>query len=41
MNFFRTVVDPKTFPNQTLGAWSPNGEPNFHNTPKFGHVEFV
>ncbi len=41
MNFFRTVVSPTTFPNQTLGAWSPPDAASFHKTPFFGHVHFV
>ncbi|KAK8131033.1 hypothetical protein PG984_007471 [Apiospora sp. TS-2023a] len=41
MNFFRTVVAPDTFPNQTLGAWSPPDKASFHMTPFFGHVEFI
>jgi hypothetical protein len=41
MNFFRTVVDPATFPDQWLGAWSPPDAANFHMTPFFGHVSFV
>ncbi|CAK4006893.1 domon-like type 9 carbohydrate-binding module domain [Lecanosticta acicola] len=41
MNFFRTVVAPSQFPNQTLGAWSPTDEANFHMTPFFGRVAFV
>ncbi|KAK7976374.1 Translation initiation factor 3 subunit b [Apiospora arundinis] len=41
MNFFRTVVDPATYPNQTLGAWSSPDKASFHITPFFGHVEFV
>lgn len=41
MNFFRTVVAPDTFPNQTLGAWSPPDKASFHITPFFGHVEFI
>lgn len=41
MNFFRTVVGPSTFPNQTLGAWSPPAEANFHVTSYLGDVEFV
>lgn len=41
MNFFRTVTSPKMFPNQLLGAWSPTNQSNFHETPFFGHVEFV
>lgn len=41
MNFFRTVVSPTTFPNQTLGAWSPPDQASFHMTPFFGHVQFV
>ncbi|MCJ1447104.1 MAG: hypothetical protein MMC23_007613 [Stictis urceolatum] len=41
MNFFRTVVDPKTFPKQLLGAWSPPDAPSFHKTPFFGNINFV
>ncbi|KIW07511.1 uncharacterized protein PV09_01476 [Verruconis gallopava] len=41
MNFFRTVVSPKTFPNQLLGAWSVPNAANFHMTPFFGYVKFV
>lgn len=41
MNFFRTVVDPKTFPAQTLGAWSPPDEASFHITKFFGKMAFV
>ncbi|KAI1417903.1 hypothetical protein F5Y13DRAFT_150018 [Hypoxylon sp. FL1857] len=41
MNFFRTIVSPDTFPNQTLGAWNPTNESNFHMTPFFGHVNLV
>ena len=41
MNFFRTVVSPATFPDQLLGAWSVTNESNFHETPFFGHVNFV
>ncbi|EER40804.1 conserved hypothetical protein [Histoplasma capsulatum var. duboisii H88] len=41
MNFFRTITNPQTFPDQKLGAWSPPNEPNFHMTPFFGHVAFV
>ncbi|KAK8069215.1 hypothetical protein PG994_005831 [Apiospora phragmitis] len=41
MNFFRTVVAPETFPNQTLGAWSFPDKASFHITPFFGHVEFI
>jgi hypothetical protein len=41
MNFFRTVVSPSTYPNQTLGAWSPPDQASFHMTPFFGHVQFV
>ncbi|KAI1433468.1 hypothetical protein GGR50DRAFT_503312 [Xylaria sp. CBS 124048] len=41
MNFLRTVVSPATFPNQTLGAWNPPDEANFHITPLFGNVYFV
>lgn len=41
MNFFRTVVAPDTFPNQTLSAWSPPDKASFHMTPFFGHVEFI
>lgn len=41
MNFFRTITDPATFPNQTLGAWNPPDQANFHMTPFFGNVQFV
>ena len=41
MNFFRTVVSPDTFPNQTLGGWSPPDTASFHITPYFGDVTFV
>ena len=41
MNFFRTVVSPKTYPDQTLGGWSPPNKASFHITPYFGHVNFV
>lgn len=41
MNFFRTVVDPATFPNQLLGAWSSPDEASFHKTPFFGNILFV
>ncbi|KAI1633849.1 hypothetical protein F4809DRAFT_644075 [Biscogniauxia mediterranea] len=41
MNFFRTVVDPATFPAQGLGAWNPTNQSNFHMTPFFGSVTFV
>ncbi|KAK8097325.1 uncharacterized protein PG998_005552 [Apiospora kogelbergensis] len=41
MNFFRTVVDSATFPNQTLGGWSSPDKASFHITPFFGHVEFT
>jgi hypothetical protein len=41
MNFFRTIVSPTTFPNQTLGAWSPPDTASFHVTPFFGKVTFV
>ncbi|KAI5920405.1 hypothetical protein F4810DRAFT_436808 [Camillea tinctor] len=41
MNFFRTIVDPATFPDQGLGAWSPTNQSNFHMTPFFGSVSFV
>ncbi|KAI1341728.1 hypothetical protein F5Y15DRAFT_345972 [Xylariaceae sp. FL0016] len=41
MNFFRTVVDESTFPDQVLGAWNPTNESNFHMTPFFGHVTFT
>ncbi|KYK60782.1 hypothetical protein DCS_01920 [Drechmeria coniospora] len=41
MNFFRTVVDPKTYPQQELGAWSPPDKANFHITPFFGIARFV
>lgn len=41
MNFFRTITSPSTYPNQTLGAWSPPDEASFHMTPYFGNVVFV
>ena len=41
MNFFRTITSPSTYPNQTLGAWSPPDAANFHITPYMGHVTFV
>ncbi|OKL55828.1 hypothetical protein UA08_08817 [Talaromyces atroroseus] len=41
MNFFRTITSPSTYPNQTLGAWSPTDEANFHMSPYFGKVTFV
>lgn len=41
MNFFRTITSPDTYPNQTLGAWSPTSQASFHMTPFFGHVVFV
>jgi hypothetical protein len=41
MNFFRTVVDAKTFPDQLLGAWSVPDAASFHKTPFFGHIAFV
>ncbi len=41
MNFFRTITSPSTYPNQTLGAWSPPNQPSFHMTPYFGHLVFV
>jgi hypothetical protein len=41
MNFARTVTTPKTFPKQTLGAWSPPDEASIHKSPFFGHVTFV
>ena len=41
MNFFRTVVSPKTFPDQLLGAWNPPDAASFHKTPFFGNVVFV
>jgi hypothetical protein len=41
MNFFRTITSPSTYPNQTLGAWSPTDEANFHMSPYFGNVTFV
>ena len=41
MNFFRTIVSPATYPNQTLGGWSPPNLASFHITPYFGHVKFV
>jgi len=41
MNFFRTVVSPESFPNQTLGAWNPPNEASFHITSFFGNVTFI
>ncbi|KAI1841887.1 hypothetical protein JX265_010803 [Neoarthrinium moseri] len=41
MNFFRTITSPEIFPNQTLGAWSPPDQANFHMSPFFGHIQFV
>lgn len=41
MNFFRTITNATTYPNQTLGAWSPPDEASFHITPYFGNVRFV
>lgn len=41
MNFFRIVESEESYPNQTLGAWSPPDEANFHMTPFFGNVKFV
>jgi Carbohydrate-binding family 9 len=41
MNFFRTITGPETYPNQTLGAWNPPNQANFHITPYFGRVNFV
>lgn len=41
MNFFRTITSADTYPNQTLGAWSPTSQASFHMTPFFGHVVFV
>jgi hypothetical protein len=41
MNFFRTIVSPSTFPNQSLGAWSPPDAANFHITKFLGHIKFV
>lgn len=41
MNFFRTITSPSTYPNQTLGAWSPPSQANFHMTPYFGNILFV
>ncbi|KAH8690247.1 hypothetical protein BGW36DRAFT_390443 [Talaromyces proteolyticus] len=41
MNFFRTITSPSTYPNQTLGAWSPPDQASFHMSPYFGHVVFV
>ncbi|KAK9771009.1 hypothetical protein AB5N19_01766 [Seiridium cardinale] len=40
MNFFRIIVSEDTYPNQTLGSWSPPDEASFHMTPFFGHVTF-
>ncbi|EED14767.1 conserved hypothetical protein [Talaromyces stipitatus ATCC 10500] len=41
MNFFRTITSPSTYPDQTLGAWSPTNQASFHMTPFFGNVIFV
>ncbi|KAF4998436.1 hypothetical protein FGRMN_3172 [Fusarium graminum] len=41
MNFFRTVTDPKTFPDQELGGWSSPNKASFHITKYFGRIEFV
>jgi hypothetical protein len=41
MNFFRTITSPSTYPNQTLGGWSPPNQASFHMTPYFGYVTFV
>jgi hypothetical protein len=41
MNFFRTITSSSTYPNQTLGAWSPPDTASFHVTPYFGYVNFV
>ena len=41
MNFFRTVVSPESFPEQTYGGWSSPDAANFHKTPFFGSVRFV
>ncbi|KAL6798031.1 hypothetical protein J3E68DRAFT_398854 [Trichoderma sp. SZMC 28012] len=41
MNFFRTVVSPEIYPNQTLGGWSPPDQASFHITKFFGHVKFI
>jgi hypothetical protein len=40
MNFFRIVESAQSFPNQTLGSWSPVPEANFHMTPYLGRVRF-
>ncbi|RBA21011.1 hypothetical protein FPRO05_08458 [Fusarium proliferatum] len=41
MNFFRTVTNPKIFPDQELGGWSSPDKASFHITKFFGHVDFV
>lgn len=41
MNFFRTVVSPKTYPDQLLGAWSVPDKASFHISKYFGNVNFV
>ncbi|PHH71066.1 hypothetical protein CDD82_6763 [Ophiocordyceps australis] len=41
INFFRTIVGPRTFPNQQLAAWSPPDEPNFHITRFLGKAIFI
>lgn len=41
IGFFRTQTQPKTFPDQKLGAWNPPDKANFHITPLFGNVVFV
>lgn len=41
MNFFRIVESAESYPNQTLGAWNPPDQANFHMTPFFGDVKFV
>lgn len=41
MNFFRTVTDPETWPEQGLGAWGVPDKASFHISKFFGKVEFV
>ncbi|KAH8201452.1 hypothetical protein TruAng_004376 [Truncatella angustata] len=41
MNFFRIVESEESYPDQTLGAWSPPDEASFHKTPFFGYVKFA
>ncbi|KAF5642612.1 hypothetical protein F25303_6481 [Fusarium sp. NRRL 25303] len=41
MNFFRTVTNPKIFPDQELGGWSSPDKASFHITKFFGYVDFV